>query len=123
MQFGLLVAPDSSGVASGSLYWDDGESYDSIELNKYNFYEFEYSDLGSESDLRLKVKQNRYNSFATLKNIRIFNARNRPLQIQIDALTIQNSLYSFNSSNLVLEISNLTLDLNKEHYIRIRFSL
>ncbi len=118
-----MVAPDSSGVASGSLYWDDGESYDSIESNKYNFYEFEYSDLGSESELRLKVKQNRYNSFATLKNIRIFNARNRPLQIQIDALTIQNSLYSFNSSNLVLEISNLTLDLNKEHYIRIRFSL
>lgn len=92
-------------------------------MKRYNFYEFDFAELGSESEIRLKVKINRYINTAILKTVRIFNARNRPLQIQIDAVTIQSSLFSFNNSNSVLEISNLALDLNKDHYIRIRFSL
>ena len=92
-------------------------------MKKYNLYDFEYVELGSDSELRLKVKQNRYTTTSSLKTIRIFNARNRPIQIQIDAIAIQSSLFTFNSESLVLEITNLSLDINKDHFIRIRFSL
>ena len=92
-------------------------------MKRYNLYEFEYADIGSESEIRLRVVQNKYITISSLKSIRIFNARNRPLQIQIDGLVLQSSLYVFNSTSLLLELNNLSLDMNKDHFIRLRFSL
>ncbi|CAF4137164.1 unnamed protein product [Rotaria sp. Silwood2] len=38
--FILLVALSQSGNASGSLFWDDGDSMDTIETKTYNYFEF-----------------------------------------------------------------------------------
>jgi hypothetical protein len=38
--FELLVALSSSGNANGSLFWDDGDSIDSIDNKAYNYFEF-----------------------------------------------------------------------------------
>ena len=123
IKFGLIIAPDSIGNATGTLYWDDGESYDSIESKRYNLHEFTFERVGLDSELRMKVKLNRYNTVSTLKTIRLFDVKSRPTQIQVDAISIQTSLYTFNSANQVLDIDNLNLDLNKDHFIRIRFAL
>lgn len=40
MKITLNAYLDKDGKASGELYWDDGESLDSISGNKYNFYRF-----------------------------------------------------------------------------------
>jgi len=38
---GLKTNTDNSySFATGSLYWDDGESLDSIETKKYNLFHF-----------------------------------------------------------------------------------
>lgn len=36
----LFVAPDESGIATGQLFWDDGESLGTAENGQYSFYEF-----------------------------------------------------------------------------------
>ncbi|CAF4568753.1 unnamed protein product [Rotaria sp. Silwood1] len=38
--FILLVAQSQSGTATGNLFWDDGDSIDSIETQTYNYFEF-----------------------------------------------------------------------------------
>lgn len=38
--FGLLVALNEKNEANGTLFWDDGESLDSIEKSNYNLFEF-----------------------------------------------------------------------------------
>ncbi|CAF4269645.1 unnamed protein product, partial [Rotaria magnacalcarata] len=38
--FTLLVAQSDAGTASGNLFWDDGDSIDSIETKTYNYMEF-----------------------------------------------------------------------------------
>ena len=123
MQFGLIIAPDNTGSARGTLYWDDGESYDSIDSRKYNLYDFTFDKAGLDSDLRLKVKQQRYATLSTLKTIRIFDVKSRPSQIQIDGLSISTNLFTVNTTNQVLEINNLNVDLSVDHFIRIRFSI
>ncbi|XP_066266381.1 sucrase-isomaltase, intestinal-like [Branchiostoma lanceolatum] len=40
---GLLVAMDDSSAASGTLFWDDGESIDSVERQDYVFVNFSAS--------------------------------------------------------------------------------
>ncbi|CAH1245726.1 MGAM [Branchiostoma lanceolatum] len=40
---GLLVAMDDSSAASGTLFWDDGESIDSVERQDYVFVNFNAS--------------------------------------------------------------------------------
>ena len=38
----LDIYPSENGIfADGDLYWDDGDSLDSIESKKYNYYKFE----------------------------------------------------------------------------------
>ncbi|CAF1244186.1 unnamed protein product, partial [Didymodactylos carnosus] len=38
--FTLLVAQSALGNATGNLFWDDGDSIDSIETKTYNYFEF-----------------------------------------------------------------------------------
>ncbi|CAF1315715.1 unnamed protein product [Rotaria sordida] len=38
--FTLLVAQSALGNATGNLFWDDGDSIDSIETKSYNYFEF-----------------------------------------------------------------------------------
>ena len=41
--FSLLVALDEKGEAMGSMFWDDGESINTVEEGKYNLLGFNYS--------------------------------------------------------------------------------
>ncbi|CAF4109219.1 unnamed protein product, partial [Adineta steineri] len=43
--FEFLVALSQSGNASGSLFWDDGDSLDTIENKTYNYFEFNVTSL------------------------------------------------------------------------------
>ena len=40
--FGLIVALDSNGEAAGDLFWDDGETVDTIKNDQYQYQTFTY---------------------------------------------------------------------------------
>ena len=40
-KFTLIVALDSSNTATGHLYWDDGDSIDPVQSEKYSLFSFE----------------------------------------------------------------------------------
>jgi hypothetical protein len=44
--FGLTIAKDNSGKAIGDLFWDDGESIDTIGLGLYHYGVFTFENVG-----------------------------------------------------------------------------
>ncbi|KFP25372.1 Sucrase-isomaltase, intestinal, partial [Colius striatus] len=45
--FGLIIALDEQGEASGSLFWDDGDSIDTIEKENYFLAKYTFSKVSS----------------------------------------------------------------------------
>ncbi|NXG31947.1 SUIS protein, partial [Dromaius novaehollandiae] len=45
--FGLIIALDDEGEASGSLFWDDGDSIDTIEKEIYFLAKYTFSEVSS----------------------------------------------------------------------------
>ena len=43
--FGLIVAIGSNNAATGDLFWDDGETIDTVENNIYQHHQFTYSNV------------------------------------------------------------------------------
>lgn len=118
--FGLIIAPDKTEKATGSLYWDDGESFDSIQSRRFSYFEFSYYQLNAETVIEIKAKSLGYSLSNKLNKIRLFDVRLRPTQVLIDS-AIQHSSFSWNSVNEDLELTNLNLSLNEDHNILIKY--
>ena len=43
--FGLIVALDGSRVSKGDLFWDDGESIDTVGSGNYHYSTFEFNQV------------------------------------------------------------------------------
>ena len=65
----VLVALDSFGKASGTLYWDDGETFDTIKIGSYSLVKFE-------------VEYNKFTSRA------VFNEYKNADEFKINRLTV-----------------------------------
>ncbi len=118
--FGLIVAPDSVGNSTGSLYWDDGESYNSITSSAYSLYEFEYTELGNQNLLSIIVKKNGFASSNRLNKVRIFGVKSLPTKVTLDS-TSSIAAFSFNELNKELVIENANISLSANHILRIEF--
>ena len=62
----LAVIPGTDKTASGNLFWNDGESIDTIGRNQYNYYTF---DLQKDCTLEIKVEKCVYETNHTLTSI------------------------------------------------------
>jgi maltase-glucoamylase len=60
--FGLIVALDVNKLANGELFWDDGDSIDSIEKSDYFLAKF----LFTGNKLSMFVNENNYDEIGTL---------------------------------------------------------
>jgi len=118
--FGLIVAPDYVGNSTGSLYWDDGESFNSISSGTYSLYDFAYSDLGDESLLSIIVKKTGFANSNRLNKIRIFSVKSLPTKVILDSTTTITT-FSFNELNKELLIENANISLSTNHILRIEF--
>jgi alpha-glucosidase (family GH31 glycosyl hydrolase) len=56
--FGLIVALDGSRSSKGDLFWDDGESIDTVGSGNYHYSTFDFTQV-------------RQNTFASTQNIAI----------------------------------------------------
>ncbi|CAG2105630.1 unnamed protein product [Medioppia subpectinata] len=77
----LVVLPDVKSEGLGDLYWDDGESIDTIENGNYNYYSFK---LLSNSSLVLKAKHNNYTNAPKVEEIRVYGTKGTEVLATLD---------------------------------------
>lgn len=122
--FELLVAPDEKARASGNLYWDDGESLNSVEAKAYNFYEFNYNYNSNTAKSTIEIKM--LNSGFTmgvnnkLRKIKVFDVVKAPAKFKVDLIDTFVD-YSYDISTRTLTLNDLNMDLMNDHIISVEF--
>ncbi|XP_072776104.1 sucrase-isomaltase, intestinal-like [Taeniopygia guttata] len=114
--FGLIIALDEEGQASGSLFWDDGDSIDTIEKENYFLAKYTFSN----GSLKTEIVKNGYSGAETLKynKITILGLKQRPQAVSLNGRSLHGDAVSYEiSGKLVLRISApLTQELNVKLY-------
>ncbi|ESO87857.1 hypothetical protein LOTGIDRAFT_219759 [Lottia gigantea] len=108
--FGLAVAPSSSNVASGRLYWDDGDALDALSGSKYNLIDFKLAG----NKLTFTVTKSGYVTKMTLGALSINGVASNPTKIMLDGTRVP---HAYDSVNKVVRLERLSVDLLKPHTI------
>ncbi|XP_066846669.1 sucrase-isomaltase, intestinal-like [Anser cygnoides] len=110
--FGLIIALNEQGEASGSLFWDDGDSIDTIENENYFLAKYTYG----AGNLKTEILKNGYRGADSLRynKITILGLKLRPHTVTLNGRTIHRDTFSYElSGKLTLWISApLTRPLN-----------
>jgi hypothetical protein len=80
----LYVIPGKKRTASGDLFWDDGESINTIESGKYNYYTFK---LHSNCSLEIDVIKSGYDMSSSpqiISGVVIFGTDGGDVEYSID---------------------------------------
>ncbi|KAM6146785.1 sucrase-isomaltase, intestinal-like [Phoenicopterus ruber ruber] len=94
--FGLIIALDEQGEASGSLFWDDGDSVDTIEKENYFLAKYTYS----EGNLKTEILKNGYRGADTLKynKITILGLKLTPHAVAVNGRAVRGDGFSYELS-------------------------
>ena len=104
----LAVLPANDKTASGDLFWDDGESIDTIERNQYNYYTF---DLHKDCSLDIKVEKSGYKTNHTLTEIVIYGTNGDSIEASLDGKHLDKASYYMKGPMLVFKHN---IDLNSK---------
>lgn len=118
--FGLIIAPDENGNAFGSLYSDDGESYDSVKAEMFSLFEFNYSSNSTEALVELNLKNDGYLVSNSLNRIRLFGVKTSPKEMLVLGKNFQLE-FTFDNISETVEIKNANLAMNSSHKVLIKF--
>lgn len=116
---GLIVALDDNSQASGELFWDDGESRDSVSGSHIR-YEFAVED----GVLSMHIAHNGYTDPNNLKfeNITVMGVSEFPdavFVIEGDVSTaLPQSQIHYDQNKQVMHLRNLQLDVGKEYQVK-----
>lgn len=116
--FGLIIAPGFDEKAAGTLYWDDGESLDSITANKYNLYKFNYQKVQDESVIDIMIEKQGYPITNKLNTIRLFDVIFPPKSFKVDSVVTTVS-YTYDQFTESIVLNNLNLSMTGNHKIEI----
>ncbi|CAF0929492.1 unnamed protein product [Adineta ricciae] len=105
--FILLVALSQGGNATGSLFWDDGDSLDSIETKTYNYFEFTVT--GSNTLTINGVVMNYKDSAMALGMVKVLGLNKTVIGVNVNGKAYSNFLY--NSLDDVLLVYGLDLNM------------
>ncbi|XP_054254507.1 maltase-glucoamylase-like isoform X2 [Indicator indicator] len=113
---GLIIALDDKDEAAGELFWDDGESTDTISSKSYISYNFSVSN----NILEMKVTNNNYwdPNNLTFQEIKILGLLQELLSLRVlQDNVVQNSAHniSYDPENKVAVIRGLQLELGKSY--------
>ncbi|GAB0175790.1 kinesin-like protein KIF21A [Grus japonensis] len=102
--FGLIIALDEQGEASGSLFWDDGDSIDTIEKENYFLAKYTYS----KGTLKTEILKNGYRGADTLKynKITILGLKLRPHAVALNGRAIHQDAFFYELSGVRAALSN-----------------
>ncbi|XP_074615489.1 putative maltase-glucoamylase 2 isoform X3 [Acropora palmata] len=113
---GLLVALGDDGKARGEVFWDDGESIDTMEKGEYLLISLFCYGTG----IRFNLVKNGYAARDLPKwgLITVFGLAVGGVDSVSIGQTDTKANFNFNSESKVLTITDLSLNLNEEHEIK-----
>ncbi|KAL1257160.1 hypothetical protein QQF64_012705, partial [Cirrhinus molitorella] len=116
---GLIVALDDNKAASGELFWDDGDSRDTVSSGVYIYYQFSVAN----GVLSMQVTHNGYTDPNNLKfeNITVMGVTNAPALVLVSdgnsVISLSESQIQYESYKQGLRLTNLELDLGKNYTV------
>ncbi|KAL8620863.1 hypothetical protein ACOMHN_047034 [Nucella lapillus] len=102
--FKLTVAPDKQSSACGLLYWDDGESLDTVEENKYSLVNFTLKG----TTLKSTVAANNCPDMK-MDAVEVWGVVSQPKSVTLNGKTPVS--FSYNASTEVLSMDGMSVDL------------
>ncbi|CAM4799813.1 unnamed protein product [Rotaria magnacalcarata] len=104
--FTLLIAQSTLGNATGNLFWDDGDSMDSIETSTYNYFEFS---LVSNTLTINATVANYKNSPMRLDLVRVFGVSKPVTNVTVNEK--DHKEYFYNIPDQILIVYGLDMDM------------
>ncbi|XP_010220406.1 PREDICTED: maltase-glucoamylase, intestinal-like, partial [Tinamus guttatus] len=94
--FGLTIALDDHGEASGSLFWDDGDSIDTIENGIYFLAKYTFK----KGKLRTEIVHNGYRGADSLSynTVTILGLKRRPHAVALNGRAIHGATFSYQTN-------------------------
>ncbi|XP_048837847.1 sucrase-isomaltase, intestinal isoform X2 [Brienomyrus brachyistius] len=117
---GLLIALDDGMQASGQLFWDDGDSRDTVESGAYIHYQFSLAN----DVLTMTVLRNGYTDPNNLKfeDITILGVTKSPGAVEVTHGETTNKVPAenvrYDAAKSVLYMKNLTLELGQNYTVK-----
>ncbi|XP_033325789.2 lysosomal alpha-glucosidase [Megalopta genalis] len=113
--FELLVALDKNQTAKGELYWDDGDSLDTLEKGQFVWLLFS-ADGNILSSLR--QEKNTFMEPMILDQIQIWGVASNVTNVLLNGREMK---YQYNSTENSLTTSNLRTDLRKDFKLEWKY--
>ncbi|XP_076056755.1 sucrase-isomaltase, intestinal-like [Oratosquilla oratoria] len=110
--FGLTVALAEDGMASGSIFWDDGDGNQSMMKSYMAWFSY------AQGELKMSIKHGAGAvAGLDLDSIVILGSSNAPTSIQVNGQNI----VSWSYSNHVITMYSLKWPMDKEIHVQIKF--
>ena len=87
--FDILVLPDTDKSAYGDLFWDDGDSIETIKNNQYNYFTFK---LHSNCSMDINVIKSGYSTKLVISDVVIYGTNTDPVVVTLDGKTVTSSV-------------------------------
>jgi lysosomal alpha-glucosidase len=87
--FGLLVTLKPGISSNGTLFWDDGESNDSIDGQKYNLFNF----TARDGLLQVDRVEFGYDTQMILSDVKVYGVQKRPELVKLNDQAYENFIY------------------------------
>ncbi|XP_022100313.1 sucrase-isomaltase, intestinal-like [Acanthaster planci] len=116
---GLIIALDDDLKARGNLFWDDGESRDSITEQNFILSEFSVNTENGKGTLNIVNKISKYTDPDSLafETIQIMGLTTDPTRAIYNETTIPAEDFNYHSDNKVLTLTQLKLRISQSHTV------
>lgn len=106
----LLIALNDSNAASGDLFLDDGESYYTIQQQKYSYFTF----VAGNRKLNIHPVVTKFTPIPALSDITIYGVNDSPSQIAVNGQPISKNLWTYSNSFKRLLIHGLLQSITSD---------
>ncbi|XP_028817377.1 maltase-glucoamylase, intestinal isoform X2 [Denticeps clupeoides] len=115
---GLIIALDDNNSASGELFWDDGDSRDTVSSGAHIHYQFTVIN----GTLTMQVLTNGYTDPNNIEfeDITILGVTKRPNEVTVthNSITTPAADFQYDEGKMVLRITGLALALGQSYTVK-----
>ena len=110
--FGLTIVLDSNGNAEGDLFYDDGETIDTIETNAYFYATYNWSSQCRQ--LKIEIIRNNYAHMSNLilNSLAIYGLNGLPSNIMVNGKQVSAMI---RSQTQIVDVTELQLLMNNSY--------